>query len=244
MRVYKVNGIEHRVYDSDDLLPLGVKVIEDWRDGHVGDWVKTDDECYIQVLRRGTMYKPKGRQREVDYIGTCTGTFVVSNTVKMDASRRVNIYSFSGNKKSDDILIDRKNLNSNEQLFVLYLTSGIDMENAYLKAFPTNNRKYAIQRASKLIKTERIKTAMREELKPICEELNIDEKSVLKGIKAEADTAEKADTRLKALFKLADILDLEDKNQTKVTQISGVAFQGFGQDQIEKAERPKEIEGK
>ena len=244
MRVYKVNGIEHRVYDSDDLLPLGERVIEDWRDGHVGDWVKTDDDCYIQILRRGTMYKPKGKIREVDYVGTCTGTFVVMNTVKMDTSRRINIYSFSGNKKSDDILIDRKNLNSNEQLFVIYLTAGLDMDNAYLKAFPTNNRRYAIHRASKLIKTERIKTAMKENLKPIMEELGIDETGVLKNIHSIATSSEKDETRLKALFKLSDIMDLEDKNQTKITQISGVAFQGFGQEQIKEAERPKEIEEK
>ena len=44
------------------------------------------------------------------------------------------------------------------------------------------------------------------------------------------------------MFKLSDILDLEDKNQTKVTQIQGVAFGGFDDKMIEKAVRPKEIE--
>ena len=83
---------------------------------------------------------------------------------------------------------------------------------------------------------------MKEELKPICEELDIDERMVLKGIKDEAQTAEKADTRLKALFKLSDILDLEDKSQTKVTQISGVQFKGFMGEDLDKASRPKEIE--
>ena len=242
MRIYKVNGFEHAVYDPEDKLPQGVEVIEDWRDGRVGDWVQTDDDCYVQVLRRGTMYKPKGKKRQVDYIGTCTGTFPALKNTKMDSSRRTNIYSFSGEKKSDDILVDRENLNKHEWLFVLYLSVGMDMEEAYLKAFPTNNRRYAIQRASKLIKTQRVRTAMKEELKPIMEEIDVDEKYILKGIKTEAETAEKADTRLKALFKLADIMDLEDKNQTKVTQISGIAFKGFAQEQIEEAERPKEIE--
>ena len=65
---------------------------------------------------------------------------------------------------------------------------------------------------------------------------------VLKGIKDEAKTAEKADTRLKALFKLSDILDLEDKNSTKVQQVTGIAFQGLTNDMIDAAERPKEIE--
>ena len=48
--------------------------------------------------------------------------------------------------------------------------------------------------------------------------------------------------RLRALFKLSDIMDLEDKNQTKVTQVTGALFQGFTPDKLEAAERPKEIE--
>ena len=67
------------------------------------------------------------------------------------------------------------------------------------------------------------------------------EEYILKGIKSEAETAEKSDTRLKALFKLSDIMDLEDKNQTKVTQISGAVFKGFGETQLEEVERPKEL---
>ena len=65
---------------------------------------------------------------------------------------------------------------------------------------------------------------------------------VLEGIRVEAQTAEKADTRLKALFKLSDILDLEDKNSTNVQQVTGIAFQGLTNDMIDAAERPKEIE--
>ena len=71
------------------------------------------------------------------------------------------------------------------------------------------------------------------------EELGIDEKSVLSGIKDIADTSIKEETRLKALFKLGDIMDLEDKNQTKVTQISGAIFKGFSEESIEAAERPQ-----
>jgi len=46
---------------------------------------------------------------------------------------------------------------------------------------------------------------------------------------------------LKALFKLADIMDLEDKNSTKVTQVTGALFQGFSNKELENVERPKEI---
>ena len=93
------------------------------------------------------------------------------------------------------------------------------------------------------MRTERIYTAMKEELKPVCEELGIDPKSVLSDIQDASKNSEKEDVRLRALFKLADILDLEDKNQTKVTQVSGALFQGFTPEQLESAERPQLVEG-
>ena len=98
-------------------------------------------------------------------------------------------------------------------------------------------------KAANLVKTERIKTAMKEELKPILEEMGVDESFVLKGIKAEAEMADKSGDRLKALFKLADIFDMEDKNSTKVQQITGVQFQGFTDEMIEPTERKELTDG-
>ena len=98
-------------------------------------------------------------------------------------------------------------------------------------------------KAINLIKTTRIKTAMKEELKPVLEELGIDETTVLRNINDIALSSEKDETRLKALFKLSDIMDLEDKNTTSVQQITGVQFQGFDDKMIDSAERPKEIDG-
>ena len=54
-------------------------------------------------------------------------------------------------------------------------------------------------------------------------------------------SSEKDETKLKALFKLSDIMDLEDKNKTTVTQVSGALFQGFADKHLVEAERPKEI---
>ena len=243
MRYYKVNGIEHKVYDPEDRIENGLLVITDWRDSRVGDWVKTDDDCIIQVLRRGRMTRRYGRNKVREYVGTCTGTFPVGKNVKMDTSRRANIYTFGGSKSSEDILLDRTTLTRCELVFVQFLASGMSPQEAYLKAYPTKNRNYAHVKSSQLMRTERIYTAMKEELKPVCEELGIDNKTVLKDIQAAAKNSEKEDVRLRALFKLADILDLEDKNQTRVTQVTGALFQGFSPEQIEEAERPEITEG-
>ena len=37
-------------------------------------------------------------------------------------------------------------------------------------------------------------------------------------------------------------MDLEDKTRNKVTQLTGAVFQGFTDQVIEEAERPKELE--
>ena len=111
-----------------------------------------------------------------------------------------------------------------------------------MKAFPTNSPGYAKQKSAQLVTTKRIITAMKEELKPVLEELGINEKSILKNINWIAHSSQKDETRLKALFKLSDIMDLEDKNKTTVTQVSGALFQGFQDKELLKAVRPVEIE--
>ena len=38
-------------------------------------------------------------------------------------------------------------------------------------------------------------------------------------------------------------MDLEDKNSAKVQQITGVQFQGFDENMLDVAERPKKLNG-
>ena len=242
MRHYKVNKIQHTVFESIEEVPKGITFLRDWRDSHVGDWALADDGCVIQILRKGKMVKPAGKNRTVHYVGTCTGTFVMSLKTKMDTSRRINIYSIGGGVERDNQVNERRDLNTREELFVQYIARGMAIEQAYIKAFPTNNPGYAKVRAGQLVKTSRVRTAMKEELKPVMEELDIDPKFVLEGIKYEATSADRADTRLKALFKLSDIMDLEDKNKTTVTQVTGAAFQMISDSEYEEVkDRPKEI---
>ena len=136
------------------------------------------------------MLRPKGKVRKVSYIGTCTGTFVVSDTNKMDASKRINIYSIGGNIDRDQRIEDRDNLSSREELFVQYLSKGVEARTAYLQAFPTNDPHYANVRAGQLIKTTRIRTRMKEELKPVLEALGISETSGLRNISQIAETGQ------------------------------------------------------
>ena len=241
MRHYKVNKVLHTVFDSEDEVPSDIHYLRNWREASLSDWVLADDQSVIQVLRIGNMIKPKGKVRKVTYIGTCTGTFVVSNNNKMDTSRRINIYSIGGGIERNERVDTRESLSTREELFVQYLSGGMDPRKAYLKAFPTNNPTYAGMRAGQLVKTNRVRSRMKEELKPFLEALDLDEHYVLSNIKEVIDSCDKDDTKLKALFKLADIMDMEDKNKTQVTTMTGALFQGFTPEKLEEVERPKEI---
>ena len=59
MRVYKVNGLYHKVYENKEESP-SIKTINDWRKGNVGDWVEADDGSIIQILRKGKMLRKNG----------------------------------------------------------------------------------------------------------------------------------------------------------------------------------------
>ena len=243
MRTYKISNTYHKVFDDKEELPPGIDVVPEWRNAKIGDWVEADDGCYIQILRRGRMKATWGKNRIRHYIGTCTGNFMCNKNTKMDTSKRENVWSLSG-KSTEKLIFDRKTLTKKEVVFVQFTTSGISLQESYLRAFETNNPRYALEQSAKLMKTERVVKAMKEELKPVLKKLNIDDESVLEGIKRVADNSEKDETKLKALFKLSDILDLEDKTQTKVTQLSGAVFQGFADNVLEEVQRPKEIEDK
>ena len=240
MRTYKVSDVFHKVFNDKEELPPGIDMVPDWRQADIGDWVEADDGCIIQILRKGTMKTTWGKNRIRYYVGTCTGTFMCNPKTRMDTSKRENVWSLSG-KNTENLIFDRKTLTKREVVFVQFVAKGLSLQEAYLRSFDTDNRRYALEQSAKLIKTERVRTSLKEELKPVLKELKIDDKSVLKGIKEVAEGNEKAETRLKALFKLSDILDLEDKTQTKVTQLSGAVFQGFGGDILEEVQRPKEI---
>ena len=237
MRTYTIKKQDHHVYEDLDEIPEDLVYLKDWRKAEVGDWVLSDDACIIQVLRKNALTKPRGKVRVVYTIGTCTGTFLISDKNLMDTERRKNIYSMSG-KHTQQSTIDRKKITSNETLFAQLLTKGVLPEDAYLKVYRTNNKNYAKLQAGILVKSERIRKAMKEELKPVLQALGISPELVLEGIKDIAtDQDAKHSDKLKALFELGEILELKETN--KVTEVTGALFQGFQPEQIQSTQRPQ-----
>ena len=52
MRSYKIKDKEHLVYELESELPKDITIAPDWKNARDGDWVRADDNAYIQVLKR------------------------------------------------------------------------------------------------------------------------------------------------------------------------------------------------
>jgi len=235
VRSYTIKGKENIVYDDLSEVPIGMEFLDDWRRGNIGDWVLTDDRCVIQIIRSGKMLSQK--RYTTNYIGTCTGTFVISPYVKMTGEKKKNIYSFAGNKSPDESVKERKNLTAQEMAFSKYIASGLPSDESYMKAFGTSSRRYAKTKSATLIKQERIVRAVKQELDEVLDKLGVNLEYLIGGVKILAEEASRDNDRLSAYRMLWDAADVVPKMKT--TQITGALFQGFSDKMLGDARRPE-----
>jgi phosphopantetheinyl transferase (holo-ACP synthase) len=236
VRQYKIGKKTHPVFESDDEVPSGIKIIDNWRNAEIGEWLRADDGNILQALR---VNKVLNRNKPIKYIGTCTGTYLCRKKDKMDTEKRENIYSFSAKASNNTAkrIKTRNYLTANEAAFSKYIANGFSPEEAYKKAYGTDNIRYAKMKSAVLVKQERIVSAVKEELDVVLKGMGIDLKYLIKGVKLEAENADRSNDRLKALSMLWDAADVIPKQ--KVTQLTGAVFQGFDNKTLESAKRPE-----
>jgi hypothetical protein len=237
LRQYTIGSNTHPVFEEVEEIPSDIKIIENWRNAEVGDWMRADDGNIIQALRVNTVLN-RGKD-PIKYIGTCTGTYLCRKKDKMDTEKRENIYSFSARASNNTTkrIKTRNYLTANEAAFSKYIANGFSAEDAYKRAYGTDNVRYAKMKSAVLIKQERIVSAVKEELDVVLKDMGIDLKYLIKGVKLEAEHADRSNDRLKALSMLWDAADVIPKQ--KVTQLTGAVFQGFDKDMLDSAKRPE-----
>ena len=226
MRSYKVKDKEHLVYDLESEIPNDIKPIKNWRDGRVGDWVRADDNSYIQILERKKLGK-------TDVVQTCIGTYSVNS--KMDTAERKSRHNLSG-KSSYETLRDRKNPTGQERLFAKRIVLGQDAVEAYMDVYNANSKGYAKKRAALLLKTQRMDVLMDKNKEDVMGKLKIDLYYLLEKAKNEVDNGKNGSDRISALKMLWDAWGVVEKQ--KMTEITGI-FQGFEQNKLEEVKRPE-----
>ena len=91
--------------------------------------------------------------------------------------------------------------------------------------------------------TRRIEVIIvKEEVDEVLKVLGIDLNYLIKGVKLEAENADRSNDRLKAFSMLWDAAEVIPKQ--KVTQLTGAVFQGFSDNMLESAKRKPELTGK
>lgn len=240
MKTRVVKGITHYLYENvaefrnyNDSIGL----VSDWRHSSVGQWIETDDKQVCQVLHLGVL-KKSDRKKETTFIRTIIGSFVCSPSVKIKGDMRTNMHTFATKGESSETRRkNRKNANIKEFLFAQYVAKGDDVVKAYINAFPTNNENYAKQQAKMLLKTDRVKTLIRQEVDKHLNEAEITPKYLLEEMRSIIDKPESSDRdKLSALNTLIKITGMMD---TEKTTESVTLFQGFSKEQLDAIQESK-----
>tara|TARA_R100001082_G_scaffold110655_1_gene91224 strand:- start:4048 stop:4812 length:765 start_codon:yes stop_codon:yes gene_type:complete len=230
----KINKINHPIYEDMgefEKYNPGIDVIKNWRDGTEGDWIVSDDGQVCQVLKRGELKASKTSNNLKYYIRIPLGTFVCNDKTRIEGEPRKNLYSFGlANKTVWNHKIEKKETTHREFLFAQFVAKGDNIVDSFVKAYPTNNKKYAKGQAKILMKAKRIQKLIREEIDKVLTEADITPLYLLEGMRAIVDNSQSQDKdkiqAIKTLMQISGMMDTEKRSE------SVAVFQGFTKEQL------------
>ena len=201
---------------------------KNWRLGNTGDWVSTDDGLFCEILYRGQLKKPNGKNQP--YVRTVCGTMLCIGIKEMTGPIAENIYTFGGTNEYRRIM-KKTDSTSKEMMFASFVASGDNPVDAYLKTYKTDNETYAKSQSGRLLRTERIQTMIKEEIAKVLEEEGISHNYLIKRFKQVADSAEREGDVLRSLESLSKIAGLFESTESESKQQLTV-WGGFSPEQI------------
>jgi len=240
MKQRVVKGVTHYLFESVDefrdkypTLPL----VTDWRHSNKGEWILTDDGQVCEVLHLGVL-KKSDRKNGTSFIRTIMGSYVCSPKVVIEGDMKTNMHTFSTAGESPSVRKkNRKNPTDKEFLFGKYVAKGDDVVEAYMKAFPSKNKNYAKSQAKLLLKTDRVKKLIREEIDKYLSEADITPNYLLEEMRNIIDKGGSSDrdkiTAITTLMKISGMMDTEKTTETLTL------FQGFSQEQLNAIQESK-----
>tara|TARA_Y100001951_G_scaffold70358_1_gene57191 strand:- start:681 stop:1475 length:795 start_codon:yes stop_codon:yes gene_type:complete len=245
VRYRAIKGKRHYVYDhiSEFYSEYPNRTpIKDWRDGEQGDWVWSDDESIVQLLKVSDIKHPNDRKNYKYSKGWCrtiVGTFLMNNKTFMDTDfdSHKNRYTFSktiGNKSN---LRKRKHPTKKERIFTTSIVAGHGPVKAYMDAYNEYSEDTAKKRALVLLKQERIVKEIEKSVLDIAKENGLDHEYVLRKLKHLADYSDDDNIMLQSVKEIGKIIGTSGMT-IKQREVGVVGmFQGFSPEQLESAER-------
>ena len=248
-----IKGIAHYVYEDIDEFredyPNTV-VHPNWRKANEGDWVYSNDDRIVQLLKVSNNVKHHSDRKNYKFaqgwVRTVVGSFLNRENVKMDTDfdNHPNRYTFSTNiKNTSEQVYKRKETTNKEKEFATNVVVGMGAVDAYKKAYSEMSNQKARKKATILLKQERVMKEIEKGVLDVAKGLGIDHEYILGKLKNLADFSEDDNIILQSTKELGKIVGTSGNTiKQKEMGLLGV-FQGFSDDQLEGASRNQLTEG-
>ena len=247
MQKKPIKNKTHCVYDGiEEFLEHNPNknIVFDWRKADEGDWVLSDDDRVVQLLKVSKDVKHPGDRKNYKYasgwVRTVVGSFLNRPNIKMDAdfSSHPNRYTFSKTIKNTASRVkDRKNVTRKEKEFATNIVVGMGAIDAYKNAYRELSNNKARRKATILLKQERVMKEIEKSVLDVAKGLGIDHEYILGKLKNLADYSEDDNIILQSAKELGKIVGTSGIT-VKQREVGLVGlFQGFSPDEIEGAAR-------
>tara|TARA_R100000234_G_scaffold30129_3_gene17660 strand:- start:3322 stop:4095 length:774 start_codon:yes stop_codon:yes gene_type:complete len=244
-----IKGIDHYVYDDieefQETHPNTI-VRPDWRNSDENDWVYSDDDRIVQLLKVSKKVNHPNDRKNYKFakgwVRTVVGSFLNRPNVKMDTDfdNHPNRYTFSTNiKNTSNRVYKRTKTTNKEKEFAVNVVTGMGAVDAYKKAYAEMSDQKARKKATVLLKQERVMKEIEKSVLDVAKSMGIDHEFVLRKLKNLAEYSEDDNIILQSTKELGKIVGTSGNTvKQKEMGLLGV-FQGFSPEQLEGAERKK-----
>ena len=249
-----IKNIVHYVYDDIDEFrePHPNTVVHpDWKKADEDDWVYSDDDRIIQLLKVAKQVNHPNDRKNYKFakgwVRTVVGSFINRPNTKMDTdfSEHSNRYTFSKTiKNASQRVTERTKITNKEKHFATNVVVGMGAVEAYKNVYKEISDQKARKKATILLKQERVMKEIEQSVLDVAKEMGVDHKYVLNKFKNLADYSEDDNIVLQSAKELGKIVGTTG-NIVKQREMGLLSvFQGFTSDQIEGATREqKTLEG-
>ena len=248
-----IKKIDHYVYDTIEEFKEhhpNLVVHPDWRIANQSDWVYSDDDRIIQLIKVSKSVQHHSDRKNYKFakgwVRTVVGSFINRPNVIMDTDfdKHPNRYTFSTKiKNTSDLVKKRKKITNKEKEFATNIVVGMGAVKAYKNAYKEMSDQKARKKATILLKQERVMNEIEKSVLDVAKGLGIDHEYILGKLKNLADYSEDDNIVLQSAKELGKIVGTSGNVvKQKELGLMGV-FQGFSQDQLEGAKKQPQING-
>jgi len=243
----KIKNIEHIVYDSVQEFVNNnpnKNINFNWKKAREGDWVLSDDDRVIQLLKVSKSINHPSDRKNYKYadgwVRTVVGTFLNHKNTVMDTdfSAHPNRYTFSKTIKDTNKRVrQRDNVTKKERLFATNVAVGMGAVKSYMDAYKELNYDKAKNKAAVLLKQERVMKEVEKGVLDVAKEMGVDHEYIFRSLKSLAETSVDENIALQSLKEMGKAIGTLGGGVKRIeTGVVGL-FQGFTPEQIENVER-------